>query len=163
MYKHICTYIHTYIYICIYIERLYLCVRTRAMLCCWRGDTARAASCCALSATAILLCRGRTPFTNLNTLSRVSFQVRTSARSLACTRYCFTSKLYCGSQSSVYCPSPTCKAYPIAILLHDHCAMYAPPLTPPFYVIHHTILVIPISCKGQPAGLCRSQTCTPKP
>jgi len=26
---------------------------------------------------------------------------------------------------------PTCKAYPIAIRLHDHCAIYAPP-TPPF-------------------------------
>jgi len=70
---------------------------------------------------------------------------------LACTRYCFTPKIYCGNQSSVYCPSPTCKAYPIAILLHDHCAMYAPPPTHPFYVIHDTILVIEISCKGQRA------------
>jgi len=27
--------------------------------------------------------------------------------------------------------SLTCKAYPIAILLHDHCAIYTPPPTPP--------------------------------
>jgi len=32
----------------------------------------------------------------------------------------------------VYPPLPTCKAYPIAILLHDHCAIYAPPTDPPF-------------------------------
>jgi len=30
-------------------------------------------------------------------------------------------------------PPPTCKAYPIAILLHDHCAIYARPLTPSFF------------------------------
>ena len=47
-------------------------------------------------------------------------------------------------------PPSTCKAYPIAILLHEHCATYAPPhCPPPFYAIHHTILVIAISCKGQ--------------
>ena len=27
-----------------------------------------------------------------------------AGRRLAFTRYCFTSKLYCGSQSSLYCP-----------------------------------------------------------
>jgi len=64
---------------------------------------------------------------------------------LAFTRYCFTSKLYCESLSSFY-PPPTCKAYPIAILLHDHCAIYAPPLTPLLYAIHHTALVMAISC-----------------
>jgi len=67
---------------------------------------------------------------------------------LAFTRYCFILKLYCGSPSSVYPPPPIYKAYPIAILLHDHCAIYAPPPTPSFYAIHHTILVIAISCKG---------------
>jgi len=50
---------------------------------------------------------------------------------LAFTRYCFTSELYCGSQSSFYCPPPTGKAYPIAIPLHDHCSIYAPPHRPP--------------------------------
>jgi len=67
--------------------------------------------------------------------------------SLAFTRYCFTSKLYCGSPSFFYCPPPTCKAYPIAILLHDHCAINAPPATPPLNAIHHTIWVMAISCK----------------
>ena len=46
---------------------------------------------------------------------------------LALERYCFNSKLYCGRQSSFCCPAPTCKAYPIAILLHAHCAIYPLP------------------------------------
>jgi len=54
---------------------------------------------------------------------------RMSTWRLAFTRYCFTSKLYCGSPSS--CP-PTCKAYPIAILSYVHWAIYAPPPPPPF-------------------------------
>ena len=29
-------------------------------------------------------------------------------------------------------PPPTCKAYPLAILLHGHCTIYAPLPTPPF-------------------------------
>jgi len=49
----------------------------------------------------------------------------------------------------VIAPPPTYKAYPIAILLHDHCAIYALPPIPPLYVVHHTILVMAISCKGQ--------------
>jgi len=48
-------------------------------------------------------------------------------------------------------PPPTCKAYTIALLLHDHCAIYARPPTPPLYGIHHTILVMAMSCKGQVA------------
>jgi len=47
---------------------------------------------------------------------------------------------------------PTCKAYPIAILLHDYCAIYDPSPTPLLYAIHHTILVMTISCKGQDTG-----------
>jgi len=47
-------------------------------------------------------------------------------------------------------PPPTCKVYPIAILLHNQCAMYALPPTLPIYAIHHTMLVMAISCKGQP-------------
>jgi len=46
-------------------------------------------------------------------------------------------------------PPPTCKAYPIALLLRDHCAIYARLPTSPFYAIHHTILVMAISCRGQ--------------
>jgi len=36
-------------------------------------------------------------------------------------------------------PPPTCNAYPIVILLHGHCVIYAPPMTLPVYAIHHTI------------------------
>ena len=47
---------------------------------------------------------------------------------------------------------PTCEAYAIEILLHDHCAIHAPPPTPPLNAIHHTILAMAISCKGQLAA-----------
>jgi len=68
---------------------------------------------------------------------------------LAFTRYCFTLKLYCESLSFFCCPPQTANAYPIAILLHTHCAIYTPPPTLPLNAIHHTILVMAISCKGQ--------------
>jgi len=48
-------------------------------------------------------------------------------------------------------PFPTCKAYPIAILLHDHCAIYVSPPTSLLCAIQHTILVMAISCKSQVA------------
>ena len=69
---------------------------------------------------------------------------------LAFTRYCLTSN-YCSSHYILLLPPLTCKAYPIGMLLHDHCAIYAPPPADPspFYAIHRTILVTPISCKGQ--------------
>jgi len=34
-------------------------------------------------------------------------------------------------------PPPTCKAYPIAMLLHDHCAIYAPHR--PLLFMPHTV------------------------
>ena len=43
----------------------------------------------------------------------------------------------------------SCNAYPIAMLLHDLCTIYAPLPTPLVYAIHHTTLVMAISCKGQ--------------
>jgi len=46
-------------------------------------------------------------------------------------------------------PHPTCKAYPIAILLHDHCVIYALLPTPLLYAVNHTLLVMAISCKGK--------------
>jgi len=46
-------------------------------------------------------------------------------------------------------PPSTCTARTIAILLHVYCAIYDAPPTPLVYAIHHTILVIAISCKGQ--------------
>jgi len=45
-------------------------------------------------------------------------------------------------------------AHTIAMLLHDYCAIYAPLPTSLVYAIHHTILVVAISCKGQPP-MCR--------
>ena len=78
---------------------------------------------------------------------------------LAFTRDSFTSKLYCGSLSFLCCPLQTCNACPVAILVHGHCAIYAPPPTLPLYAIHHTLLVMAISlCKGsQQGGIIRGQ------
>ena len=42
-----------------------------------------------------------------------------------------------------------CIAHTVAILLHGYWAIYDPPSTSLWYAIHHTILVITISCKGQ--------------
>jgi len=71
-----------------------------------------------------------------------------SLRNLASTRYCFTSKLYCGSPSAFCCPPPPAKP----TLLQYACTTIAqytpPPPTPPLYAIHHTMLVMAISCKG---------------
>ena len=46
-------------------------------------------------------------------------------------------------------PPSSCNAYPIAILLHGFCTIDAPQPTPPVNVIHHTLLVMAILCKGQ--------------
>jgi len=61
-----------------------------------------------------------------------------AGQDLAFTRYCFTSKLYCGSQSSIYCPPP---GLTLTVTLTTP--------TPPVYAMHHTILAMAISCKGQ--------------
>jgi len=68
---------------------------------------------------------------------------------LAFTRYCFTSTLYCVSQSSISCPPhlqslPYCNT--IARPLRN---TRPPPPTHYFYSVHHTVLVMAISCKGQ--------------
>jgi len=56
---------------------------------------------------------------------------------------------------SIICvlPPSTCIARSIAILLHVYCPIYVRrPLDPPVvYAIHHTILVMAISCKGRTA------------
>jgi len=50
-------------------------------------------------------------------------------------------------------PPPTYKAYPIALLLHEPLRNIRPP-TLPLYAVHHTILVMEISCTGQvPCGV----------
>jgi len=68
--------------------------------------------------------------------------------SLAFTRYCFTSRLLCTINHPFIAPS------------HLHCLHYCNtvvrllrnirrPPDPPFVALHHTILVVAISCKGQ--------------
>ena len=48
-------------------------------------------------------------------------------------------------------PPPTCIARTIAMLLHVYWAIYDAPPTPLVYAIHHTILAMAISFKGQGA------------
>jgi len=69
---------------------------------------------------------------------------------LAFTRYCFTSnKPLLWESVILVLPPPLAKP----TLLQYHCttiAQYTPPSpTPLLYAIHHTILVMGISCKGQ--------------
>jgi len=51
-------------------------------------------------------------------------------------------------------PPPTCDVRTIAMLLHVYCAIYDASPTPLLYVIHHTLLVMAISCKGQVQDRC---------
>jgi len=51
---------------------------------------------------------------------------------------------------------PACIARTNAILLHVYCAIYDAPPTPLMYAIHHTLLLLAISCKGQLPPLCSS-------
>jgi len=74
------------------------------------------------------------------------------AQQLSLYKILFHFKAVLWSPSSFDHP-PTCNAYHIAILLHAHCAIYAPPPTLPLYAIHHTILAMTISCKGQTTAL----------
>jgi len=46
-------------------------------------------------------------------------------------------------------PPPTCISHAVAIRLHDYWAVYDNSSTPLLYAIHHTRLVITISCNGQ--------------
>jgi len=48
-------------------------------------------------------------------------------------------------------PLPIRISHTIPILLHDGCAIYDPPAPPLLYTIHHTTLVLAMSCKGQVA------------
>jgi len=87
------------------------------------------------------------------TSGRLSGACGSVPRRLAFTRYCFTSKLYCVSQSSFHCPQP-----PANPTLLQYCcttiAQYTPHhRPPPLYATHHTISVMAISCKGQPADV----------
>ena len=57
---------------------------------------------------------------------------------------------FCARINHPSLPSPTCIARTNAILLHVYCAIYDALPTPLLYAIHHTILIMAISCKGQP-------------
>jgi len=68
----------------------------------------------------------------------------------ACTRYSFTSRLLCTNQPSVH---PSCPPA-LPTLVQYYCTTIGQYMTllptSRVYAIHHTILVITISCKGQP-------------
>ena len=53
------------------------------------------------------------------------------------------------NQSSLFLPPLTRIAHTIALLVHDYYAIYDLTSTPLVYSIHHTILVMTISCIGQ--------------
>ena len=67
---------------------------------------------------------------------------------LAFTRYCFTSTRLCTNQSSFHSSGPP--ALPTLLQYYrTTIRQYTTPPTPLLYAIHHPILVIRISCKGQ--------------
>jgi len=70
-------------------------------------------------------------------------------RWLAFARDYFTSKLYCGSQSSFYCHPQLQRLPCYNIIARPLRNIRPPPTEPPFDAIHHTPLVMVISCKGQ--------------
>jgi len=54
----------------------------------------------------------------------------------------------CARINHPFITPPISVAHTTALLLHDFFAIYDPPQTLPLYAIHHTILVMTISCKG---------------
>jgi len=91
-------------------------------------------------------------YVNTYSTRRVRVPVCTRASSapwgLAFTRYSFALRLLYTNQSSLYCLPPL--ALPIIVLYYcTTCAIYDPPRPPLAYAIHHTILAMAISCKGQ--------------
>jgi len=72
---------------------------------------------------------------------------------LAFTRWCLTSSRVCTNQSFFHSSGPPA----LPTVLQYYCTTIAQYTTPPsptplFYAIHHTILLITISCKGQSRG-----------
>jgi len=80
---------------------------------------------------------------------------------LAFTRYSFTSRPLCTNQPSFHSPRPPA----LPILVQYYCTIiwtvYDSPPDFRLHAIHHTILVITISCKGHPARL--RSAARPKP
>jgi len=70
-------------------------------------------------------------------------------RRLACTRYSFTCLCACTDQSSLYYPRLFRITPHYCNTMRDCCAIYDPPPTLPLYAIHHSILAMATSCKGQ--------------
>jgi len=58
--------------------------------------------------------------------------------------------LMCTNQASLYCP--TYITHTSALQFRDYCAIYDPPPTPHVHAMHHTILIMKISCTGQLRG-----------
>ena len=70
---------------------------------------------------------------------------------LTFTRDSFTSRLLCTNQPCFHSPLPS--ALPTMVQYYCACiGHYKSSLTVRLYAIHHAILVIPISCKGQLMG-----------
>jgi len=63
----------------------------------------------------------------------------------------FHSFLYMHDSIFPLSPPPICMTWTTAILLRDFCAIYDLPPTLPVEAVHYTILVMAISCKGQPS------------
>jgi len=59
----------------------------------------------------------------------------------------FHCKAFAHRSLIVLLPPPTCIAHAIAILLHGYCTIYDPPPTPFLFAVHHTLLLVSISCK----------------
>jgi len=76
-----------------------------------------------------------------------------SCKGQAFTRYSVTSSYLCTNQSSFHSSGPSA----LPTLLQYDCTTTrqytTPPLTSCWYAIHHTVLVITISCTGQLPGL----------
>jgi len=70
-------------------------------------------------------------------------------RPLAFTRYSFTPKLSCTRQLSCYCPAHLHCPHDCNTIAKRLRRTRPPALTRLLYAIHHTILVMAISCKGQ--------------
>jgi len=85
---------------------------------------------------------------------------RKATLGLAFTRYSFTSRLLCTNQLSFHAP----RSAALPTLVQYYCTMigrYKTPLpTSRLYTIHHTILAITISCKGQLSGPLSVRVCS---
>jgi len=95
------------------------------------------------------------PFRTKRRLSSFLIGLTPNLRSwIAFTRYSFTSRLLFTNHPSFHPPRQTS----LPTLVQYHCTIIGQYTTPfpnlRLYTIHHTILVITISCKGQDLGWC---------